>query len=523
MSRGGLLKHLRGSDLSERVYVGVRVLELKGYTNKVACLEVAKALDWKWRLAKSKRGRPSVGKPLMTLWRKHRQLDPPGPKGGTLAMALQHALLWLTPLLAKVWPVLVDVSIKAAILLAAAGAGTLAMRRASAVQRHLVWLLAISGALALPLFSVLLPAWRILPRWPGQNAVETAESPQSEWPQIGSKPATAPQPIADRPRMEPMPISEAYRQEPIPSAAASSAVEPTMPPPALPAWWTRVAWQQGLVAAWILGTAALMFRYCLGMVFLRRTGRAAQPVEDPRWRTLLAETARAMLVRRSVLLRESPRCTIPMTWGTRRPVILLPTGASAWPAERRHVVLAHELAHVKRCDCLTQLLAQVARALYWFNPLVWLAWRRLLAESERACDDRVLTLGSKVSDHAEHSSKVAAGSRGDMRLASAAIAMARPSQLYARLQAILDEKRNRRRLTRLAVAAALLTVTAIVISLSALKAVEESRIETDSMPTNRRRRRHCSSPSRTHPPLPGLPPRPNGQTISGGSIGVCIP
>ncbi len=62
VSRGGLLKHLRGSDLSERVYVGVRVLELKGYTNKVACLEVAKALDWKWRLAKSKRGRPSAGK-----------------------------------------------------------------------------------------------------------------------------------------------------------------------------------------------------------------------------------------------------------------------------------------------------------------------------------------------------------------------------------------------------------------------------------------------------------------------------
>ena len=62
VSRGGVLKHLRGSDLTERVYVGVRVLELKGCTNKVACLQVAEALDWKWKLAKSKRGRPPVGR-----------------------------------------------------------------------------------------------------------------------------------------------------------------------------------------------------------------------------------------------------------------------------------------------------------------------------------------------------------------------------------------------------------------------------------------------------------------------------
>ncbi len=58
----GAFKNLRGSDLSERVYVAVRVFELKGFTNKAACIEVAEALDWKWKLPKSKRGRPSVGK-----------------------------------------------------------------------------------------------------------------------------------------------------------------------------------------------------------------------------------------------------------------------------------------------------------------------------------------------------------------------------------------------------------------------------------------------------------------------------
>ena len=49
---------MRGSDLTERVWVCVRFLELSNYTNKVACVMVAEALDWKWRAGKSGRGRP---------------------------------------------------------------------------------------------------------------------------------------------------------------------------------------------------------------------------------------------------------------------------------------------------------------------------------------------------------------------------------------------------------------------------------------------------------------------------------
>ncbi len=65
-------------------------------------------------------------------------------------------------------PVLVDASVRSAVVLAAAALLTLAMRRASAAERHLVWLLALGSTLALPIFSALLPAWRILPHWPGQ-------------------------------------------------------------------------------------------------------------------------------------------------------------------------------------------------------------------------------------------------------------------------------------------------------------------------------------------------------------------
>lgn len=58
VSLGPMVKHLRGSDLSERVYVCVEVLERKGFTNKEACLKVAEALEWKWKSARTRRGRP---------------------------------------------------------------------------------------------------------------------------------------------------------------------------------------------------------------------------------------------------------------------------------------------------------------------------------------------------------------------------------------------------------------------------------------------------------------------------------
>ena len=65
----------------------------------------------------------------------------------------------------------------------------------------------------------------------------------------------------------------------------------------------------------------------------------------------------------------------------------------SWTLDRVHVVLSHELAHIRRHDWLVQIGAETVRAVLWFNPLVWMVCARLRRESEQACDDEVLGTG----------------------------------------------------------------------------------------------------------------------------------
>ena len=130
-----------------------------------------------------------------------------------------------------------------------------------------------------------------------------------------------------------------------------------------------------------------------------------------------------------------------MTCGVTRPVILLPCAALTWDVSRMRVVLLHELAHIRRRDCLMHCVAQAALALHWCNPLMWMALARLRAERERACDDLVLVAGTRGSDYAEHLLDIARQFRRQ-GMEVAAVAMARPSELEGRLLAILDPLRE---------------------------------------------------------------------------------
>jgi hypothetical protein len=166
---------------------------------------------------------------------------------------------------------------------------------------------------------------------------------------------------------------------------------------------------------------------------------------------------------------------MPQTWGTLRPAILLPADADDWPRERRRVVLMHELAHVKRKDCLTQAMAQIACALYWFNPLVWIAARRLRMERELACDDQVLGTGTRASDYADLLLDTARSIRSGSCSSLTAVAMARRSQLEGRLLAILDPSLNRKGLNRTGGSLVVLSLALIILPLASLRPTAQTK------------------------------------------------
>ena len=215
---------------------------------------------------------------------------------------------------------------------------------------------------------------------------------------------------------------------------------------------------------WVGGSLVAMLMLFMGYLRLHRITQRAWPLELAEWSALLDDERARANVADDVALLVSPVASTPLTWGSHRAVILLPEDALDWPAEHRRVVLRHELAHIARKDAVAQLVAGVACGVYWFHPLVWIAARRLRAECERACDDRVLSSGTPAADYASHLLEVARSSRSLGGPGFLSVAMARPSQLEGRLLAILDDRRRialTRRSRLLAVSFSALVVVAV--------------------------------------------------------------
>src|SRR5207253_10498130 len=89
-------------------------------------------------------------------------------------------------------------------------------------------------------------------------------------------------------------------------------------------------------------------------------------------------------VDRTVRLLASERVSVPLVWGIRKPVLLVPATALSWSRDRLRVVFAHELAHLRRGDAVTLLLTRAIAALYWFHPLAWSLDRAARRDCEQA-------------------------------------------------------------------------------------------------------------------------------------------
>jgi VWFA-related protein len=349
---------------------------------------------------------------------------------------------------------------RATILLLLTAGILLGLRRASASTRHAVLVLAAASLLALPVLERAVPRLEVaLPGPAGARRAQTSLPPRHQ--------ATSfPAPPAGR-----GPARGAALPRP-PSVADGGPRAPTDAPPAsseaAARGWALSLW---LLLAWAAGAGGALAQLAWAHLLMSRKTRRAAGVVDEGWLRRLAEASGDLGLARPVRLLIDRSVAVPVAFGYRRGTILLPPSSEAWPESRRRAVLLHELAHVKRHDCLSQTIALLGRGLYWPNPLVWWLAARLRAEAERSCDDVVLSVGRIAApDYATHLLETAR----DLKRAPrplAVVAVVERSPLEARLMALLDPTARRGAIGRRGMAAVTLLSLAVAGAVAGLQPV----------------------------------------------------
>lgn len=320
-----------------------------------------------------------------------------GDVEGVLQMAQSSE--WLT-LLVALW-------IKSIVILATAALLSRILRAAWARLRHALWCMALSSLLVLPVFSG------------GLHLLEVPVLPASL---VSDDFAESERTLGNAPEMPaaftPAPVSQPELVADTPSVGSS------------------VSWPSIVLLVWLIGVLLILTRVMIGVFIVRGLVARASELTGT-WSELTSELSQRILLKRPVRLLRSDKGVMPMTCGGLSATVLLPVDADDWCADRRRIVLLHELIHVKRRDILTQTMAQVVCSLYWFNPLVWWALRRMRTEQEWACDEGVVATGVAAPEYAGHLLEIARRFDANGISTATTTAMAGPSQLQDRLCAIL--------------------------------------------------------------------------------------
>ncbi|MGZ8285783.1 MAG: M56 family metallopeptidase [Allosphingosinicella sp.] len=304
------------------------------------------------------------------------------------------------------------------------------LRSRAAADRGAVLKVAVVLLLALPAIALFAPALQI------------------ETPASAPAPAAAAAPLA---------------------AAPPTAVEAASAPAVVTAPTAGGDWDDPSLLFFLLyvgGVAMVGGRLLAGLWTLRRWTRAALEVEAPEWRAALARAGGDPL---GIRLLACEDASSPLSWGLRRPVILLDRDTLRTP-EEADSILAHEVAHVVRRDWPSLILSRLAVALFWFNPLVWRLDREVAQQAEEAADSDA---AAKV-EPARYAQTLLDWARlnGRSALPANAIAAGEPG-LSRRVRAILDGRVARRSGSAWAVAA-MLGCAAFAAPVAALEFVPEA-------------------------------------------------
>jgi beta-lactamase regulating signal transducer with metallopeptidase domain len=317
-------------------------------------------------------------------------------------------------------------------------------RQTSAAQRGCIWCVALALIAALPFTRLVAPHWAL--------SFSKANAPVALTPTVGSSVIVA---------------------------------DESMSAPPVQIWSMPDGATLG-VGVWLTGIFLLVAYRLAGAFLLHRFRRSSSPLQDEAGGNMAVSIGTDFGITPPVDIRVSGICQVPVTWGTWRPVVMLPAEALDWPQEWLESALRHEMGHVKNYDHLKRLVTFLTCAFYWPNPLVWVAAKQLQLAQEEASDNLVLRIGVSPQSYAMQLIELIRSNAGRGLLSIPAVAMARPSTLEARLSAILDDTRNRKSLERrmILIGTGLAVVLGLALGTVQLRAADSSSQKTEVTQTN---------------------------------------
>jgi beta-lactamase regulating signal transducer with metallopeptidase domain len=303
--------------------------------------------------------------------------------------------------------VLIEIALKS-VLVAGLALGLLAlMKHRSAAERSWVAHIGLLALVIMAFAPLVLPAWNI-------------EAPAL----FGSAPAT------EVPVATPAPVAES-------TAAQVSAPALPVAPAAAPSH-PSISTAAAASAIYAIPAALLLLITFVALARLIALRARAEVLVDGHWLSALARAQRRMGFKHGTALLTSDDLASPISWGLMRPVILLNTRAVE-ASNEAEAIIAHELAHVARMDWVKLLLARIATALFWFNPLVWMLAREAHQLREEAADDAVLAADIADTDYAQLLVGVARHECPGLLLGAHGVAPSK-SSLARRVARVLDVK-----------------------------------------------------------------------------------
>jgi len=236
-------------------------------------------------------------------------------------------------------------------------------------------------------------------------------------------------------------------------------------------------WLPQIVLVWLAGVTFFSIRLVVSWTRVRKLARESAQPAGASWQRVASRLADALALKRAIALVESAAVEVPTVIGWLRPVILLPASTlSGLTPEQLEMVLAHELAHIRRHDFFVNLLQTVVETLMFYHPAVWWISNRIRDEREHCCDDLAIAVCGNPLQYARALTRLEELRADQTELAVAA----NGGSLMTRIRRLVVSQKESSPSTRWAAGAAVLAVVALLLTLPSLPALADH--EADEKP-----------------------------------------